>query len=310
MTDNKNNKSKDVFISSIIRTGTKTQKITNTPQNMYINQVTKSKSPSKSNFKNIYNNYEKTESESETDSDIDTNSIISSDEQNKYIINRKNINITNLTGEDKDKDEDKEEDKEDDNEENNKHIEDNENNIESEEEIDDDDIESEKNIEDQNEDETEDNKDKIRNTEYNEESISEKNNNLDNNCIYQYVDLVEDTNIDNTPREVPRQERMTDPQMTHYEKIRILGIRAKQISMGSKVMVKYNNSISPVELAKFEILHKTSPLLIKRTLPDGSYEIWKMSDFEDDLPIIQILDKSYNDCKLNNKHNLYIIDTS
>ena len=291
MTDNKNllgkSKSKNVFMSSIIGTKTKTQKITNTPKNMFINQVSKL---------NNENENEKTDTETETDTESDTDSIISSDEQNKNIINRKNINITNLDGGDKEDKEDKEidDDEKEDNE------------IEEIEEIDDDDVDI--NNEEQTEDDSEDNKPKGKkteyNTEYNDESISEKNNNLDN-CIYQYDDLVEDKYIDIKPYEVPRQERMTDPQMTHYEKIRILGIRTKQISMGSKVMVKYNNSINPVELAKFELLYKTTPLLIKRPLPDGSYEIWKVSDFEDDVPIIQNLEKSYND----NKQNLYLIET-
>jgi DNA-directed RNA polymerase I, II, and III subunit RPABC2 len=162
--------------------------------------------------------------------------------------------------------------------------------------------------------------DEVADTEYNEDGVNEKdtekdtdkdtemNNDEDDDCLYQYDDLVEERDSERQVYEIPRAERMTDPQLTHYEKVRILGIRAKQIAMGSKVMVKYDNSFGPVELAKYELKHKTTPLVIKRPLPDNTYEIWKVSDLnidDDDSNMIkQDLESSF--VALNHNH-LYMI---
>jgi len=126
-------------------------------------------------------------------------------------------------------------------------------------------------------------------TEYNEDGPTEKEtegNAEDEDCLYQYDDLVDEKDSEHIPKQIPDDQRMTDKQMTHYEKIRILGIRSKQISMGAKVMIKYNGNLEAIELAKYELDNKTTPLIIKRPLPDNTYELWKVSDLsmgEDDM---------------------------
>ena len=61
--------------------------------------------------------------------------------------------------------------------------------------------------------------------------------------------------------------------------VRLIGTRAKQISDGSKVFVKYDGSKSAIELAELELKYKMMPLKIKRPLPNGKFEIWKISEF-------------------------------
>jgi DNA-directed RNA polymerase subunit K/omega len=46
-------------------------------------------------------------------------------------------------------------------------------------------------------------------------------------------------------------------------------------------MLKYDNNIkdfSPTELALLELKYKTIPIKIKRPLPNGKYEIWRVSE--------------------------------
>jgi DNA-directed RNA polymerase subunit K/omega len=62
--------------------------------------------------------------------------------------------------------------------------------------------------------------------------------------------------------------------------VRLLGTRAKQISDGSKVFVKYDGAKSAMELAELELEHKIIPLKIKRPMPNGRYEIWRLSELE------------------------------
>jgi DNA-directed RNA polymerase I, II, and III subunit RPABC2 len=124
-------------------------------------------------------------------------------------------------------------------------------------------------------------------------------------CLYQYDDLV-DTKVDDQPREVPREENTTDPHMTYYERNRILGISAKQIEMGRKVMVKHNSNMSAKELALQELNQGMAPLIIRRPLPDNTYETWEISELlinDDDKQII--FDKLHE--SFDNKKDMYAL---
>jgi DNA-directed RNA polymerase subunit K/omega len=80
--------------------------------------------------------------------------------------------------------------------------------------------------------------------------------------------------------QIPDNERISRNILTKYESVRLLGTRAKQISDGSKVFVKYDGAKSAMELAELELKHKVIPLKIKRPMPNGKYEIWKISELE------------------------------
>lgn len=79
---------------------------------------------------------------------------------------------------------------------------------------------------------------------------------------------------------IPDNKRISRNILTKYERVRLLGTRAKQISDGSKVFVKYDGAKSAMELAELELKHKVIPLKVKRPMPNGKYEIWKISELE------------------------------
>jgi len=79
---------------------------------------------------------------------------------------------------------------------------------------------------------------------------------------------------------IPDNKRISRNILTKYERVRLLGTRAKQISDGSKVFVKYDGSKSARELAELELIHKVIPLKVKRPMPNGKFEIWKISELE------------------------------
>jgi len=67
--------------------------------------------------------------------------------------------------------------------------------------------------------------------------------------------------------------------MTKYEKARILGVRAKQISMGLPVNVTINdNENEPYLIALKELNEKKLNIIIRRYLPDSSFEDWHVND--------------------------------
>lgn len=73
----------------------------------------------------------------------------------------------------------------------------------------------------------------------------------------------------------------TVPLLTKYEKARVLGIRAKQIENGSLPLIDIDASIIDSYLIAIkELEEKKIPFIIKRPLPNGSNEYWKLSDLE------------------------------
>ena len=73
-------------------------------------------------------------------------------------------------------------------------------------------------------------------------------------------------------------KRITTPFMTKYERARILGTRALQISMGAPVMVDLDGETDPLKIATMELNEKKIPMIIRRYLPDGSHEDWKVEE--------------------------------
>ncbi|GAA5848858.1 hypothetical protein JCM9279_002965 [Rhodotorula babjevae] len=73
-------------------------------------------------------------------------------------------------------------------------------------------------------------------------------------------------------------ERVTTPYMTKYERARILGTRALQISMNAPVLVPLEGESDPLQIAEKELAAKKIPLVVRRFLPDGSFEDWLVSE--------------------------------
>ena len=73
----------------------------------------------------------------------------------------------------------------------------------------------------------------------------------------------------------------TLPFLTKYEKTRILGIRTKQLNEGAKPYVDVNPTIiDGYIIAQLELEHKKLPFIIRRPIPNGSSELWRLQDLE------------------------------
>jgi len=62
--------------------------------------------------------------------------------------------------------------------------------------------------------------------------------------------------------------------MTRFEKARIVGARALQISMSAPILidVEGTNLSSPIDIALKELESGILPITIRRTLPDGTFQ--------------------------------------
>jgi len=66
--------------------------------------------------------------------------------------------------------------------------------------------------------------------------------------------------------------------MTKYEKARVLGTRALQISMNAPVMVDIGDETDALRIAQKELRERKIPMIVRRYLPDGSYEDWQINE--------------------------------
>jgi len=76
----------------------------------------------------------------------------------------------------------------------------------------------------------------------------------------------------------PAAQRITTKYLTKYEKARVLGTRALQISMNAPVMVDLDGETDPLKIAEKELRERKIPIIIRRYLPDGSHEDWAVDE--------------------------------
>jgi DNA-directed RNA polymerase I, II, and III subunit RPABC2 len=63
------------------------------------------------------------------------------------------------------------------------------------------------------------------------------------------------------------------PKLTRFERARIVGARALQVSLGAPILVELPPRVSdPMDIALAELKEGVLPMTIRRTLPDGSYQ--------------------------------------
>ncbi|GAB2271655.1 hypothetical protein Dimus_006485 [Dionaea muscipula] len=101
--------------------------------------------------------------------------------------------------------------------------------------------------------------------------------------VEEEVENEDEIMVDGDEKEEQQQEpkqraKKTSKYMTKYERARILGTRALQISMNAPVMVELEGETDPLEIAMKELREKKIPFTIRRYLPDGSYEDWAVDD--------------------------------
>ena len=114
----------------------------------------------------------------------------------------------------------------------------------------------------------------------------------DADCVYRFTGKkkikdtlelkTEDTFFEEDKKKVSKfvsnDKRITKNYMTIYERVRLLGERAKQLSLGAKPMVKNVDNLGPKEIARLELEQKVLPLIIIRTLPNGLKEKWQVNE--------------------------------
>jgi DNA-directed RNA polymerase I, II, and III subunit RPABC2 len=70
------------------------------------------------------------------------------------------------------------------------------------------------------------------------------------------------------------------PFLTVYERTKILGTRASQLADGARPFIDPvpEHITQPLEIAKLELEQRRLPFIVKRPMPDGTFEYWRLSD--------------------------------
>lgn len=95
----------------------------------------------------------------------------------------------------------------------------------------------------------------------------------------QHPELVVDYIETVVPKLSAKGSHRTYPFLTLYEKTKIIGLRANQLSKGARPYVPVPDHITSVrDIARMELEQKRLPFIVKRPLPNGAYEYWRLSD--------------------------------
>ena len=71
----------------------------------------------------------------------------------------------------------------------------------------------------------------------------------------------------------------TQPVLTKYERARLIGVRATQLANGAQPLVSMPNTvINELIIADEELKQKKLPFIIRRPMPNGGSEYWKLKD--------------------------------
>ena len=81
------------------------------------------------------------------------------------------------------------------------------------------------------------------------------------------------------PSSAKDKNHATYPFLTLYERTKVLSLRASQLAHGSPPFIDVPEYLTDVyEVAKAELEAKRLPYILKRPLPDGTFEYWRLAD--------------------------------
>jgi len=117
---------------------------------------------------------------------------------------------------------------------------------------------------------------------------------VDASCLYKFtkkagsdsdndddIEIFDDDNKEVKTELISKPEdRVTKPVLTKYERVRIIGDRAKQLSLGAKPMILNVENMQPKQIAKLELENRSLPFIIEKRLPDGRCDRWHISELK------------------------------
>lgn len=89
-----------------------------------------------------------------------------------------------------------------------------------------------------------------------------------------YEDL---TKIEN---ELSLENKISSNRLTKYECTKVIGLRAQQLASGMPSFVNTHQMTNVIDIAIKELNENKIPFIIRRPLPDGKFEYWRLSELK------------------------------
>ena len=111
------------------------------------------------------------------------------------------------------------------------------------------------------------------------ENISNNISFLDDEDAYKTISKFEIVSVNETYQKILNTNKKSKPFLTKFEKSKILGVRAEQLTNNNIIPgVELNGTESVIEIAEKELEQRKIPLIIRRYFPNGTYEDWKLNE--------------------------------
>lgn len=108
--------------------------------------------------------------------------------------------------------------------------------------------------------------------------------NMHRECIqpnYQEINTLSQVIRDANTGNIIDKNHRTLPILTKYERTKILGLRTTELNDGAPAFIKVPPTIiDNYTIAQMELSEKVLPFIIKRPLPNGNVEYWKLEDLQ------------------------------
>lgn len=116
-------------------------------------------------------------------------------------------------------------------------------------------------------------------TRYSSRSVDEESHSESVDLGKSEIQRVEVCSFQESYTQYYRRQKKTQPFLTKYEKTKMLGVRAQMLANGAEPLVPVPSHITKtIDIARIEFDQKKIPLLIRRHLPNGTYEDWRLDD--------------------------------
>ncbi len=145
--------------------------------------------------------------------------------------------------------------------------------------------------------------DKLDNNDYGDDDVVVNDNDNDNDgndidetCINKFSNKKKDDDEedDDIPEEMTFEDdniqsstiisdpmlRQAKPILTKYERVRALGARTIQLSMGAKPMLLNVEHLTSRQIAKMELEQKVMPFIVEKPMPSGDREHWYINELK------------------------------
>jgi DNA-directed RNA polymerase I, II, and III subunit RPABC2 len=98
--------------------------------------------------------------------------------------------------------------------------------------------------------------------------------------ILDYAEAIEPLiQVEESPPSGGDKHHNSQPFLSLYEKTKILSFRSNQLAQGARPFITVPEHVTNVlEIAKLELAQRRLPYIIKRPMPDRTFEYWRLSD--------------------------------